>query len=591
MRRRLALATLLLSSTRPPPAAGADSSPPGVSVLVAVGNAAEVAWLPDSSGPYQVSEQPASVALLVPGPRGGVPVPATAGRRYPRLGVLARGAGHFDAQLGGTVLSVDAVEVRALDHREQPVDPQRSHASMSRSLPSELGGIPTPDHDALSFLLIAPAGVDLGTVEVLTRDAPGRPLDVLPKLRALPATCPEGTAPELVCRRTPPLRLVGDALDRTHPAARERTLVAQVAGTVEVFSVGRRLLQLLVGGPRETRLGPIERLRAHLRPLVLRARARGAPALGGDDAGAKQVMERELASAAALWAQCGIELGAPGARAVQVVDPPSSRLLAIGCAFGQVASGGDIEVRAGRRFVKLTTRAGETPSGVGRRLAEALERARLAVSVFENQRTSNTALATVDLLLGASPHADAVEVSSSDPTLPVCLGQVDLSDGLTHFGDGDAFSGTIEERTLLRAFDDGDPRSIEVLVVPSFARSERIGESFISSPGSSLSNTVIIDRAAVRAGARSFALAHELGHVLLAMPGHPDDFGVDQSFSLMDADVADATIFGPRRLSVADCERAVTQTGPDAFVPLLEPVPLRSAGATSAVRAPAATAR
>jgi hypothetical protein len=182
----------------------------------------------------------------------------------------------------------------------------------------------------------------------------------------------------------------------------------------------------------------------------------------------------------------------------------------------------------------------------------------------------------VDLLLGTTgAQPDEVTVTSSDPTLPVCLGAVDLSDGLKHFGDGDAFAGTLEERTLLRAFDDGDPGTVEILVVPSFARSERIGESFISSPGSSLSNTVIIDRAAVRAGARSFALAHELGHVLLAMPGHPDDFGVDQSFSLMDSDVADPTIFGPRRLSIADCERAVTQTGPNSFVPLLQPVPLR----------------
>jgi hypothetical protein len=42
----------------------------------------------------------------------------------------------------------------------------------------------------------------------------------------------------------------------------------------------------------------------------------------------------------------------------------------------------------------------------------------------------------------------------------------------------------------------------------------------------------------------------------------------------MDADVADATIFGPRRLSVSDCERAVAQSGPAALVPLLTPVPL-----------------
>ncbi|HYP87752.1 MAG TPA: hypothetical protein VEQ59_06355, partial [Polyangiaceae bacterium] len=194
---------------------------------------------------------------------------------------------------------------------------------------------------------------------------------------------------------------------------------------------------------------------------------------------------------------------------------------------------------------------------------------------FENQRDASDALPSADLWLGSGPgwRSQSGQPLSSDPTLPLCLGQVDLNDGLTHFGDGDAFSGTLEERTLLRAFDDGDPRSIEVFVVPRFESSERIGESFIVSPGSSLSSSVIIDRSAIWAGARSFALAHELGHVLLAMPGHPDDFGVDQSWSLMDADVADATIFGPRRLSVADCERAATQSGPRGLTPLLDAAP------------------
>ena len=69
-------------------------------------------------------------------------------------------------------------------------------------------------------------------------------------------------------------------------------------------------------------------------------------------------------------------------------------------------------------------------------------------------------------------------------------------------------------------------------------------------------------------------LAHELGHVLLDLPGHPDDFGVDRPSDLMDADAADPSIFGPRRLSSAECERAVRQSGPGAAVPLLEPWPL-----------------
>ena len=233
--------------------------------------------------------------------------------------------------------------------------------------------------------------------------------------------------------------------------------------------------------------------------------------------------------------------------------------------------------RPGARRWRSRRSAGESPVSVALRLAQALGAGGKAPHVFENQRAGGDALASADVLLDG-PRRWQRSVAgplSNDPTLPVCLGEVDLSDGVTHFGDNDAFVGTLEERALLRSFDDGDPRSVEVLVVPELDGGRRIGESFIVSPGSSLSNTVIIDRSAIEAGARSFALAHELGHVLLAMPGHPDDFGVDQSWSLMDADVADGSIFGPRRLSLADCERMVTQTGPASPTPLLEAVPAR----------------
>jgi hypothetical protein len=134
---------------------------------------------------------------------------------------------------------------------------------------------------------------------------------------------------------------------------------------------------------------------------------------------------------------------------------------------------------------------------------------------------------------------------------------------------------------LVRAFDDGDPSTIEVLIVPSFDQSGRIGESFIDDEGSAIQNTVIIDRAAVRAGPRSYALAHEIGHILLDMPGHPDDYGVDQSSSLMDSDAADASLFGPRRLSLSDCERVLRESGPSARIPLLRSWPLHEARSTS----------
>jgi hypothetical protein len=151
---------------------------------------------------------------------------------------------------------------------------------------------------------------------------------------------------------------------------------------------------------------------------------------------------------------------------------------------------------------------------------------------------------------------------------------VDLSDGLQHFGDMDSVAGTTEERTLLKGIDDLDPRTIDVVVVPLFAGGGRIGESFIASDLSSVRNAVILDRAGIRARRSSLTLAHELGHVLMDLPGHPDDYGVDTPTQLMDSDGSDASPFGPRRLTLEECARVVRQAGPRARVPLLTDWPI-----------------
>jgi hypothetical protein len=278
---------------------------------------------------------------------------------------------------------------------------------------------------------------------------------------------------------------------------------------------------------------------------------------------------------------------------VEVVDPPPAALIAVGCDAGLPASGGQISLEAAGRRIRVSTRAGDMPGVVAERLAQALRGAGLRAILSPNHRTSAGVAGTVDVLV-RNGRGDPVSVAplpklglSSDATLEVCLGEVDLENGLTHFVESDAAAGTVEERALVKAFDDGDPSTIDVFIVPSFDQSGRIGESFIDDEGSAIQNTVIIDRAAVRAGPRSYALAHELGHIFLDMPGHPDDYGVDESSSLMDADAADASVFGPRRLSLSDCERALRESGPRAKIPLLESWPLSekrplSAPATSA---------
>jgi hypothetical protein len=84
----------------------------------------------------------------------------------------------------------------------------------------------------------------------------------------------------------------------------------------------------------------------------------------------------------------------------------------------------------------------------------------------------------------------------------------------------------------------------------------------------------LLDRAGVRARQASLTLANELGHVLLDLPGHPDDYGSDTPTSLMDSDAADPSTFGPRRLGVDECARAVRQSGPAARTPLLVEWPI-----------------
>ena len=117
----------------------------------------------------------------------------------------------------------------------------------------------------------------------------------------------------------------------------------------------------------------------------------------------------------------------------------------------------------------------------------------------------------------------------------------------------DAPAGTVEERTLIKAFDDGDPGTIEVFMIPAFGGGGRIGESFIASDYSSVRNAVILDRAGIRARRSSLTLAHELGHVFMDVPGHPDDYGADTPTLLMDSDGSDSSPFGPRRITVDEC--------------------------------------
>jgi len=453
----------------------------------------------------------------------------------------------------------------------------RDHVAISREMPAlGAGGI---DDEAVS-LVFAGSDEKPSHVRVTTRRSTGLLLDTLLEPVLTRAPCPAGISGQ--CWATPPLRLTPDELDREYAPVRDRSLEAELGGELQVQTGAGLLGRWRVGAPHAPAFLGIDRLSVKLRVRILRVAPGGAPAIGGDAGSALLAARRAVQAASQLWSQCGIDLQGPSALDVQVVDPPPTSLIAVGCESGLPASGGELTLRVQGRRVRLSTRRGESPRAVAARLAGALERLGFRAQLSPNPRNGSDAAGVVDVLarapggglLTVAADDDPRRPLSTDSTLGVCLGEVELGNGLSHFVESNARAGTLEERALIKAFDDGDPSTIEVFIVPSFDQSGRIGESFIVDAGAAIQNTVLIDRAALRAGPRSSALAHELGHILLAMPGHPDDYGVDQSSSLMDSDASDASVFGPRRLSRSDCERALLESGPSAPLPLLLRWPL-----------------
>ncbi|HVJ89024.1 MAG TPA: hypothetical protein VM580_04410, partial [Labilithrix sp.] len=375
----------------------------------------------------------------------------------------------------------------------------------------------------------------------------------------------EPSASDLTCYASAPLRFVVDDVDRRHPLVSARSIKAEVGGSIVVRDKsGAKLQAIRVAGPRNTAAGAIGRYRVAIRPIVMRITPGGAPAVGGTDTGAVAALRQELSVAAATWGQCGITFGPLSELDVKVVSPPPPYLVALGDDVGLPASGGEIRLRIEGRPLSFSTKKGWSTRQAALELQRVVEKAGLKAALSENARISSGAAPSVDVLVRrANGQLANVElVSSSDATMSVSVGAVDLRDGLQHFGDTDSVAGTLEERTLVKAVDDGDPRTIEVIVVPYFGGGGRIGESFIGSDGSSVRNVVIIDRAGIRARRTSLTLAHELGHVIVDEPGHPDDYGIDTPTLLMDSDAADASPFGPRRLSTDECARAVRQSGP-----------------------------
>jgi hypothetical protein len=483
-------------------------------------------------------------------------------------------------------LIVDVRGVAAFDGARRAVSAAKDWLSLARTPPAAAPPDPRAgfdDPDEVRFVVEVPEvpGRSLRTprVSVESLSAAGQRIDEVATLALSEVSCEPETR-GVHCFSSPPVRIVVDEVDRSHPLVSGRAVRGEVGGGVVLRDEGRKLATYRVLGPRTTAVGPIQRLLATLRPVVFRVAPGSAPSIGGTEVGAVSALRTELAMAAAVWGQCGVTFGDVRSLEVRIADPPPPWLLALGDDLGLPAAGGEIRFRVDGRAVVVPTRRGTAVDHVAHEVAGVIDAMGFRAQVSPNARIGPAAAGSIDVLVrrksGAFAQLEAPvgkDVLSTDRHVSARIGAVDLADGLQHFTDIDAVAGTLEERTLLKSVDDGDPHTIELVIVPFFAGGIRIGESFIGSDASSIRNTVLLDRAGVRARRSSFTLAHELGHVLLDMADHPDDYGVDTPTLLMDSDAADASAFGPRRLSLQECARMMQESGPGARVPLLAPLP------------------
>lgn len=369
--------------------------------------------------------------------------------------------------------------------------------------------------------------------------------------------------------RTPWVRLYADGLDVALPARADRLLRASPGERLEARL--RTPSGVVVRSFRVGRPGNAEgddALRAvTLRFVVLRSRPGGPPAIGRDEREARALVAAQRELARAIFAPCAIDFEPDAASAVRFLAPPPPYALVVGEEDGFPAHGGGIvRFRAnGRPIGPIETVEGDAPMATAERIAAALRAAGFSASTSEVPRTTNGSGPAADVLVRDARGEPAfLEPDGGSPLGTDAFQRVRRVDPspfpfLRAFRDTDSIAGTAEERALVRALADADPRTLDVIFVPSFDRAERHGESFLRGDAGPLAGTVVISRAGVARMATAYTLAHELAHVLLDRPRHLDDVGSPDPTRLLGGGAPRGDFRGPRRLSREEC-RAMRAT-------------------------------
>ncbi len=404
----------------------------------------------------------------------------------------------------------------------------------------------------------------------LTRGSRRSALSTLPLARA------SGEGPH----RSGFVRLVADAVDTNAPGVLGQTLRVGLRDRVRAVVrhpgvAGEASFDLRVGRPGNED-GPIAARVARWRLLTLRAAPGGRPVIGNDDEGAARLLREQVEIANEIYLQCGVTFGAPSRTPVVISDPPRHTLLAVANDDGLRAAGGQVTFRVGGRIVgPVLTVRGWTPLQTAEAIGRAIQRAGLFARVTANRRTDYGAEGSADVqALDAQGRLLQFESAGSAPWSTdrrqrIEVGVVDLRDGLEEFQNMNSASGTLEERTLLKTLMDDDPTTIDLVVINRFTRGTRIGEAFVEGDGGAIINALFLDRTGLSAQREAWTQSHEVGHIVLDQPWHPDNLGPDRPWLLMDADASLAAVNGPKRLTLAECARLRDESGPDALPALL----------------------
>lgn len=527
--------------------------------------------------------------------------------------VRIHGRGAAQVSVDGPLALVDSIRALPADVRVRGLAPGQGHLRVraggrEATLPITVfrlrlespDGWVDPTGDALAPTLAVPNDRDLPRDDSTCRDprcvriAAFAPADAPFSHAALERFAPDGSdlraLPTLlrhdgVAWRSPWMRLVVDDVDEAAPGVSGRVLEVRLRDVVQA-RVGAATQSARVGRPGDEN-GPLAARRGRIRVRVMRHG--GVPAVGDDDDGAIALARNQIAIANQVWLQCLVGFGDPAEADVRVVDPPPPFLLAIAHVDGLHATGGEVAFRAGEQTVgPIAIPAGSVPIDTATTIARALREAGFQADVRANPRTSNGADQSADVLVyreaepvALSPQPDRPLTTDAQQSLRI--GSVDLSDGLQPFRNSNAAAGSLEERTLLHAVADRDPTTLDMIIINGFTHGGRQGEAFIESDRGAFSNVVILDRSGIRQQRAAWTQSHELGHVLLDIPFHPDDLGPDRPWLLMDADSSSPFVTGPKRLSPEECARARHRSGVQTYPVLLDRMPGRGRPATRSV--------